>query len=47
VTANGDATTKRLGRGLVVQDEADADGKAFYGLIFRREVRTVRSDEVE
>jgi hypothetical protein len=33
--------------GLVVQAETGPDGKPVYGVIFRHEIRAVRSDEVE
>jgi hypothetical protein len=31
---------------VVVQAEADANGKAVFGVIFRYEIRTVRADEI-
>ena len=46
VSLKADAKEKRPPVGLVVQVEADADGKAVYGVIFRHGVRKVRADEV-
>jgi hypothetical protein len=42
-----DANSHKPDYGLVVQAEADADGKLIYGVIFQREIRIVRAEEVE
>jgi hypothetical protein len=41
------AAANNRSTGLVVQAEADADGKAVFGVIFRHELRMVRADEIE
>jgi hypothetical protein len=47
VMLKADAKKENPPAGLVVQAEADANGKAVYGVIFRHAIRKVRADEVE
>jgi hypothetical protein len=46
VALKSDAGKKSRPVGLVVQAEADANGKAVFGVIFRYEIRLVRADEI-
>jgi hypothetical protein len=47
VRVRSEPSSGRFSQGLVVQAEADADGKAVFGVIFRHELRMVRADEIE